>query len=239
MFARKHMPALIKSAPAFHSGDYATALKTAFLRVDELLRTKEGRKELAKISAQVCKAPVLYSRPKDEDIAGNVGCTACVALVSRTEVYVANAGDSRCVISKAGKAVPMSEDHKPELGREQKRILAAGGCVEDGRVRGVLNLSRSLGDLEFKANKKLPAEQQMITADPEIHVEKIFPETELLILGCDGVWDCYTSQKAVTTLRGELWDQDGPMKVGIGKVLANLLDAVLAKDLTSEGSLSA
>lgn len=44
----------------------------------------------------------------------------------------------------------MSEDHKPELERERKRIEKAGGFVEDNRVKGVLNLSRSLGDLEYK-----------------------------------------------------------------------------------------
>lgn len=44
----------------------------------------------------------------------------------------------------------MSEDHKPELPGEKARIMSNGGFVEDNRVNGVLNLSRSLGDLEYK-----------------------------------------------------------------------------------------
>ena len=48
----------------------------------------------------------------------------------------------------------MSIDHKPENEGEEKRINAAGGFVEDGRVRGVLSLSRALGDLEYKLNSK-------------------------------------------------------------------------------------
>ena len=62
---------------------------------------------------------------------------------------MANAGDSRCVLSRAGKAVEMSFDHKPEDDIERKRIEKAGGKVtSDGRVNGGLNLSRALGKCE-------------------------------------------------------------------------------------------
>ena len=49
----------------------------------------------------------------------------------------------------------MSYDHKPDNNIEKRRILKAGGDVYDGRVNGSLNLSRSLGDLEYKSNKNL------------------------------------------------------------------------------------
>lgn len=57
----------------------------------------------------------------------------------------------------------------------------------------MLNLSRSLGDLEYKLDKTLSVEDQMITAVPEIRKEKISNETAFLILACDGIWDCLTS----------------------------------------------
>lgn len=41
------------------------------------------------------------------------GCTAVVALLRGNELYVANAGDSRCVVSRNGTAIDMSVDHKP------------------------------------------------------------------------------------------------------------------------------
>ena len=75
------------------------------------------------------------------------GCTAVVAVKYGDEVHVANAGDSRCVISRQGKAIEMSFDHKPEDKIELERIQKAGGWVTpDGRVKGGLNLSRALGE---------------------------------------------------------------------------------------------
>lgn len=79
------------------------------------------------------------------------GCTAVVALLVERELYVANAGDSRCVLCRNGKAVEMSLDHKPEDTEELNRIRKAGGRVTlDGRVNGGLNLSRAIGDHGYK-----------------------------------------------------------------------------------------
>lgn len=77
--------------------------------------------------------------PYDE---ASAGCTAVTCLLRNKRLYVANAGDSRCVICRAGTAVALSEDHKPELDRERERIYAGNGYIENGRVNGNLNLSR-------------------------------------------------------------------------------------------------
>ena len=92
------------------------------------------------------------------------GCTACVALLQKHCLYVANVGDSRCVVSRGGQAVDMSLDHKPEDKIESDRIEKAGGKVTcDGRVNGGLNLSRALGDHGYKQNTSLPPADQMIS----------------------------------------------------------------------------
>jgi serine/threonine protein phosphatase PrpC len=87
----------------------------------------------------------------DKTAADAIGCTANVILVdNHKKLYVANAGDSRCVLARAGKAIPLSFDHKPENEEERKRIENAGSAILEGRVDGNLNLSRSLGDLKYK-----------------------------------------------------------------------------------------
>ena len=101
----------------------------------------------------------MFGRQTD-DIAFAAGCTACSAIITPTDIIVGNAGDSRAVLAKKSgdkyTAIEMSEDHKPELPGEKARIESNGGFVEDNRVNGVLNLSRSLGDLEYKQNSAKP-----------------------------------------------------------------------------------
>lgn len=64
-----------------------------------------------------------------------VGCTAVVALLTPTEIYIANAGDSWAVAClKNGTAKELSIDHKPDNPEEKKRIEEAGGFVEENRV---------------------------------------------------------------------------------------------------------
>lgn len=68
-------------------------------------------------------------------------------MLQGKQLIVANAGDSRCVLSRAGKAIELSFDHKPEDECEKTRIERAGGKVtSDGRVNGGLNLSRAIGE---------------------------------------------------------------------------------------------
>jgi serine/threonine protein phosphatase PrpC len=52
----------------------------------------------------------------------------------------------------------MSFDHKPDNEKELARIKKAGGEVFEGRVNGNLNLSRAIGDLEYKNNSSLKPE---------------------------------------------------------------------------------
>ena len=108
------------------------------------------------------------------------------------------------MLCKNGKAEDLSIDHKPELEHEKARIEKAEGYVEDNRVNGSLNLSRSLGDLYYKQNPKFTRENQVIIPVPDIRVEKITPDTKFLIVACDGIWDCRTSQEAVGYVRKRL-----------------------------------
>jgi len=133
------------------------------------------------------------------------GCTAVVAVLHGLELYVANAGDSRCVVCRKGEALDMSIDHKPEDENEIKRIEKAGGRISgDGRVNGGLNLSRAIGDHAYKLNKDLPPEEQMISALPDIKKITITPEDEFMILACDGIWNCFSSAEVIQFIKVRL-----------------------------------
>ncbi len=115
-----------------------------------------------------------------DNIAMATGCTACSAIITPTEIIIGNAGDSRAVAGKKPtskgsppfyQSVQMSIDHKPDLPEEKKRIMNAGGFVSDNRVKGNLNLSRSIGDLEYKSDPKIKNHEQMIINLPEIRKE--------------------------------------------------------------------
>ncbi|RZS19080.1 hypothetical protein BHM03_00051423 [Ensete ventricosum] len=69
------------------------------------------------------------------------GSTASTAILIGNQLYVANVGDSRVVMSKAGEvitklsflfileAIALSDDHKPNRSDERNRIENAGGFV--------------------------------------------------------------------------------------------------------------
>jgi protein phosphatase 1G len=69
------------------------------------------------------------------DMRVQAGCTAVVAVKYGSELFVANAGDSRGVLCRAGQALALSEDHKPAQETERTRILNAGVGLKPGMTR--------------------------------------------------------------------------------------------------------
>jgi serine/threonine protein phosphatase PrpC len=100
-------------------------------------------------------------------------------------------------------------------------------------------LSRSLGDFEYKQDKKLSAKNQMITAYPEINIEILDDACEFIILGCDGIWDCLTPQEACDYVRNKLYDQKGNPKnnVKISKIIEQMMDDIIAEDINSDNGI--
>lgn len=96
----------------------------------------------------------------------------------RRVLYCANAGDARGVLCRAGKAVRLTYDHKGSDKQEAKRITDAGGFVMSGRVNGVLNVTRSLGDSSMK---------EFVVGSPYTTETELSEQDEFLILACDGV----------------------------------------------------
>uniref|UniRef100_A0A3B3VNH2 Protein phosphatase 1G n=1 Tax=Poecilia latipinna TaxID=48699 RepID=A0A3B3VNH2_9TELE len=165
------------------------------------------------------------------------GTTAVVALIRGKQLIVANAGDSRCVVSERGKAVDMSYDHKPEDEVELTRIKNAGGKVTmDGRVNGGLNLSRAIGDHFYKRNKSLPPEDQMISAMPDVKVLTLNEDHDFMVIACDGIWNVLSSQEVVDFISERIKpDQDGKTRA-LSAIVEELLDHCLAPDTSGDGT---
>ncbi|XP_042390226.1 probable protein phosphatase 2C 60 isoform X6 [Zingiber officinale] len=147
-------------------GDLTAALRRAYFRMDEMMRGQRGWRELAVLGDKMDRFTGYiegliwsprgshsdehtdewaYEEGPHSDFSGPAsGCTACVAVIRNNQLFVANAGDSRCVLSRKGQAVSLSTDHKPDLDEERERILKAGGFIHAGRVNGSLNLSRAI-----------------------------------------------------------------------------------------------
>ncbi|CAR22097.1 type 2C protein phosphatase PTC2 [Lachancea thermotolerans CBS 6340] len=167
---------VVQAQPSFQKSAFARALVDAFIATDK----------------EILKDPLLRN--------DHSGCTATTMLVSRAQqkLFCGNAGDSRTVLSRNKLAKALSYDHKPTLVGERSRIVAADGFVEMDRVNGNLALSRAIGDFEFKSNPSLPPHSQIVTCVPDVVEHPIDYELdEFVILACDGIWDCLSSQECV------------------------------------------
>ena len=231
------------------------ALKETFIKMDEIMQTPEGKEEIKVYARKSKEADELQDKtnppsgqmqllsqlmgsknPESDDIALRTGCTGCVCTIDadNKKIYFANAGDSRVVMCKEGKAIPMSTDHKPELETEKERIYKADGWITEGRVKGNLNLTRGLGDLEYKLNKKLKPEEQIITANPDIIVEDYSKGIDFIIVGCDGIWDCLTNQEACDFVKEKLQKNTN---VKLSTIVEEMMDSIIATDLCNESGV--
>lgn len=167
-FAAQNLPTVLRHSYA-KIGNTDTALRQSFLEIHKQLGDAHG--------------------------AQTQGCTAVVALVKDGKITVANAGDSRAVLARDGKAFALSDDHKPHRPDEKARIENLGGKVVHygvPRVQGDLAVSRALGD---------KALNPYVTPEPEIMRTILTTKDEFLILACDGVWDVMNNQQAVDIVK--------------------------------------
>ena len=123
------------------------------------------------------------------------------------EVIVANAGDCRAVLCKKGKAIELSRDHKPSCILEKRRIEALGGFVYDGYLNGQISVARAIGNWHIKGLKGVNCP---LSAEPEVQQAFLTEEDEFMIIGCDGLWDVFSSQNAIDFARRKLQQHNDP-----------------------------
>eukprot|EP00916_Digyalum_oweni_P012552 GHVL01020748.1.p1 GENE.GHVL01020748.1~~GHVL01020748.1.p1 ORF type:complete len:368 (+),score=55.11 GHVL01020748.1:100-1104(+) len=183
-FIESVLPRLIAADPLLWI-DPKETLRKNFIIVHELLE-----------KSNICDAQVS-------------GSTCTVVIRKGEMLYSAHVGDSRAVLAVADSSMPsgyraldLTEDHKPNLEIEKKRIFATGGQIRrlDGDipyrvfVKGKqypgLAMSRAIGDLI--------GTQAGVIPEPEVSECILSEESDIFVLLCsDGVWEFISSQEAV------------------------------------------
>eukprot|EP00903_Cladosiphon_okamuranus_P015436 g14257.t1 len=123
----------------------------------------------------------------------------------KVSIISCNLGDSRAVLSRGGKALDLTEDHKPNAPREMERIYRHDGMVTwegfecsqglqiEGtgvyRINGNLAVARAIGDIDYRP---------WVSAEVDIKTIELKREADqFVILASDGLWDVMSSEEAV------------------------------------------
>ncbi|KAM6127223.1 integrin-linked kinase-associated serine/threonine phosphatase 2C isoform 2-T2 [Phoenicopterus ruber ruber] len=134
------------------------------------------------------------------------GSTATCVLAVDNILYIANLGDSRAILcryneeSQKHAALSLSKEHNPTQYEERMRIQKAGGNVRDGRVLGVLEVSRSIGDGQYK--------RCGVISVPDIKRCQLTHNDRFILIACDGLFKVFTPEEAVNFIVSCLEDKN-------------------------------
>ncbi|KAL5963907.1 Integrin-linked kinase-associated serine/threonine phosphatase 2C [Taenia solium] len=132
------------------------------------------------------------------------GSTATTILLVDNTLYIANIGDSTAVMARRREGgdcdkttleslvgLRLTRDHTPLDPGERERLTRVSNIrIIDGRVNGQLEVSRSFGDYQFKRHG--------VSCLPDVKkYELVRGRDRFMIIACDGLWKCFTSQEAV------------------------------------------
>ncbi|CAN1219180.1 Probable protein phosphatase 2C 42, partial [Linum perenne] len=152
-----------------------------------------------------------------------VGSCCLVGVIFQQTLFVANLGDSRVVLGKkvgntgGVAAIQLSTEHNAslddirhelkELHPDDPQIVVLKHGV--WRVKGIIQVSRSIGDVYMKharfnrepisAKFRLPEPMNMpiMSASPTILTHPLHPSDSFLIFASDGLWEHLSNEEAV------------------------------------------
>lgn len=168
---------------------------TSFMQVEDYNSFKKFMHELfIKIDAQI-----LEELDKE---AFSVGSTALVVFHFDEMLITVNLGDSRAVLSRSLTPFVLSSDHNCFNDKEQIRIIQCGGKITDNRIMGVLSVTRSFGDFQFKTQSGLfLKDQDIVICTPDVTFTSLRQQTdEFLIVASDGLFSIMTNDAVISTV---------------------------------------
>ncbi|KAF7093016.1 hypothetical protein CFC21_095454 [Triticum aestivum] len=197
---RDHMHAIL--------ADELARAAAAYRKEDQQDEEAEHRAWKAALTRSFVRADELGASGVPRGTIG--GSTAVVALLVRGRI-MANCGDSRTVLCRARRAVPLSEDHRLDRPEEMARVTAAGGVVFNYggvlRVQGILAKTRALGHTLLKPE---------VICEPEITITARSEDDDFMILASDGLWDVMSNQVACSAAWKCLEDKSSNVGIVVG-----------------------
>lgn len=187
-YVANHLPAFVARQRGYHAGskEKASALAKAFV---------------------YCDARCLVEQESNGEKSGS---TAVAVLIDHTDIHVANVGDTRAVLCRAGQAIQLSHDHKPEDSVEKSRMESAGAKVPSGSGYvelgdKALAVARAFGNPSFKSNPTKPIDGQVIIPHPyQSRTARQLGLDEFLVAASDGLWNVMSNQYVVEFIRKRL-----------------------------------
>ncbi|KNC52858.1 protein phosphatase 2C isoform gamma [Thecamonas trahens ATCC 50062] len=175
------------------------------------------------------------------------GTTAVVALLVNNLLWVANVGDSECVLVRNGAPTCLSIVHNAKTNHaEEVRVVQAGGRIRRSRlvhpIWAVLNIgvTRSIGASSLKAGPNTDGKPSGLIAEPDINCVELTHEDEFLILACDGLWDVLSYQDAADFVSAALADgAPAADKGSLDNITALVVVFNMAGEVASEAGASA
>ena len=125
------------------------------------------------------------------NISSYSSCSGIVILVTNNIIYIANAGNCRCIPINENYEVITDKSHKIHLidnDIEKTRIQDSLNFKEKKFYPEFLETTRGFGYNEYKQNKWLKPEDQAFSPLPEV-IEINYEECKYLIIGSHGLFD--------------------------------------------------
>ncbi|XP_060071311.1 integrin-linked kinase-associated serine/threonine phosphatase 2C-like [Ylistrum balloti] len=183
-----------------HGG--ARASRFASQHLHKILQDNFPKGDITQVDREIKKAFVETCKRMDEEFlklatkskpSWKDGTTVSIVLIVNDTVYTANLGDSQVFLcrQKEDKHVPihLTTVHNPSAYEERIRIQKAGGSVKEGRVMGVLDVSRSIGDGQYKKHG--------VSCLPDMKKCQLTHNDRYLLIACDGLWKAFTPEECI------------------------------------------
>ena len=185
----------------YKNGNYHDAFKKANILMDQQLFNEDYNVILNYAKSNITKKLLIHRKEFAEinnmifHHSKSCGCTCCAVLITPSEIICANIGDSKAIAFSTENLLTLNYEHNTKLNSEEERLTQNGFSIINARLGGMINVTRGFGDFEFKDMQNLYIEEnQGVLNRPEIlsFSKDLFDK---VIIGCDGLWDCYSVDK--------------------------------------------